>query len=190
MTNFQQPMYDIIENNLAALVADIEKVEEAAFFQPQGEQNEKWSIAENVVHLEMSVRPLKLVFGLPRLVLWWRFGKANRPSRTAAELKARYEARLLEAKGLPTPDGFAPKIKADFDKKTIIARCIAQHKAALNLAKAYPESALDAYVVPHPLLGKITLRELIHFTGFHIKTHHDIILRTYAFIGLAPNATT
>ena len=174
-------MYDLIEANLAALVADIEKVDEAAFFQPQGAENEKWSIAENVIHLEMSVRPLKLVFNLPRLLLWWRFGKANRPSRTAANLKARYEERLVEAKGLPTPDGFAPKIKADFDKTTIIARCLAQHKAAIDLAKAYPESALDTYVVPHPLLGKITLRELIHFTGFHIKTHHDIVSR---YLGL------
>ena len=170
-------MYDIINNNLAALLADIEKVEEAAFFAPQGANNEKWSIAENVVHLEMSARPLSFVFKMPRLLLWWRFGKANRPSRTAAELKQRYEERLAETKGLPTPDGFVPKIKAGFDKKTIIERCLAQHKAAISLAKAYPESALDTYVVPHPLLGKITLRELIHFTGFHIKTHHDIILR-------------
>jgi hypothetical protein len=175
-------MYNIIENNLAALIADIEKVQEVVFFQPQGEQKEKWSIAENVVHLEMSVRPLKMVFSLPRLLLWWRFGKANRPSRTAEQLKARSEERLLETKGIPTPDGFTPKLKPDFDKKTIIARCIAQHDIAIATAKKYPESALDAYVVPHPLLGKITLRELIHFTGFHIKTHHDIVAR-YLGIG-------
>ena len=167
----------------AAAIADI-RLEAAAlqqllaslsseiFMQPHGE---KWSIAQDVVHLELSVRPLKLVFGLPRLMLWWRFGKANRPSRTPSELYDRYQARLSEGVPIAAAAGFQPRVAADASPPQLIARFEEQHDLALRKAAAYPAAALDNYVVPHPLLGKITLRELLYFTAFHIRLHHDII---------------
>jgi hypothetical protein len=33
------------------------------------------------------------------------------------------------------------------------------------------EAQLDQYLVPHPLLGKITLRELGYFTIYHTQHH-------------------
>jgi hypothetical protein len=33
------------------------------------------------------------------------------------------------------------------------------------------EADLDRYLLPHPLLGKLTLREMLHFTLYH-NYHH------------------
>ena len=37
------------------------------------------------------------------------------------------------------------------------------------------EEELDTIFIPHPLLGKITLRELYYFTIYHILHHHKKI---------------
>ncbi|HRH60621.1 MAG TPA: DinB family protein, partial [Chitinophagaceae bacterium] len=34
-----------------------------------------------------------------------------------------------------------------------------------------PEDELDVYILPHPLLGKLTLREMLYFTIYHAEHH-------------------
>ncbi|NBX80802.1 MAG: DinB family protein, partial [Flavobacteriales bacterium] len=41
----------------------------------------------------------------------------------------------------------------------------------------FTEDDLDKYVLPHPLLGKLTLREMLCFTIYHVKHHVEIIKR-------------
>jgi hypothetical protein len=43
------------------------------------------------------------------------------------------------------------------------------------------EAKLDNFIAPHPLLGKITLRELCYFTIYHTQHHlHNIKVMTEA----------
>jgi hypothetical protein len=42
----------------------------------------------------------------------------------------------------------------------------------------WSEKNLDAYLLPHPLLGKITVREMLFFTTFHTD-HHLNIMQKY-----------
>ena len=35
----------------------------------------------------------------------------------------------------------------------------------------WPDRSLDRYQLPHPLLGKLTLREMLIFTAYH-QMHH------------------
>jgi hypothetical protein len=32
-------------------------------------------------------------------------------------------------------------------------------------------------ILPHPLLGKITIREMLYFTAYHVQHHENIIKR-------------
>jgi len=41
--------------------------------------------------------------------------------------------------------------------------------------KNYNEANLDKYIIPHPLLGKLTLREMLFFTIHHNEHHLDLI---------------
>ena len=36
------------------------------------------------------------------------------------------------------------------------------------------EKDLDFYVLPHPLIGKLTLREMLFFCIYHVQHHHKI----------------
>ena len=41
----------------------------------------------------------------------------------------------------------------------------------------FSEAELDTLLLPHPLMGKLTLREMLYFTLHHVDQHHAITLR-------------
>jgi hypothetical protein len=41
---------------------------------------------------------------------------------------------------------------------------------------SYREGKLDHYILPHPLLGKLTLREMLFFTIYHNEHHLNLLL--------------
>lgn len=146
--------------------------EEAIFFQKHGN---KWSIAENIQHLIISTNTTSLAYRLPLFLVRWIAGKPNRPSRTYEELKEKYYKKLSE--GGQASARFVPKpIEINFGKQKLLSNW---NKATiafiLALDKNRTEKHLDSYLVKHPLLGRITLRELCYFTIFHTEHHlHSI----------------
>ena len=60
-------------------------------FPPQG----KWNAGQQLDHLIRSMKPLNLAYALPVFILRWRFGKANRPSKTYSGLVEKYESKLI-----------------------------------------------------------------------------------------------
>jgi hypothetical protein len=41
----------------------------------------------------------------------------------------------------------------------------------------FSEAQLDEYVLPHPILGKLTIREMLYFTIYHATHHHLATLK-------------
>jgi len=39
------------------------------------------------------------------------------------------------------------------------------------VAEKWNESELDGYLLPHPLIGKLTIREMLFFTMYHNLRH-------------------
>lgn len=148
-------------------------IEENIFFD---KPTPKWSIAENVQHLIVSTNTTTLAFLLPRFLVRLVGGKPNRSSKTYEELVNKYKNKLAE--GGAASGHFIPKpIKINFGKEKLIAnwsKATAKHLAALQ--KNRTEDDLDNYLVKHPLLGRITLRELCYFTIYHTEHHLNIIL--------------
>jgi uncharacterized damage-inducible protein DinB len=44
----------------------------------------------------------------------------------------------------------------------------------IQLVQKFSEKDLDYYVLPHPLIGKLTLREILFFCFYHVQHHHKI----------------
>jgi hypothetical protein len=140
-----------------------EKIHEA----PPG----KWSAAQQAEHLVKSVRPVALAFTLPKFMLPLMFGKANRPSRPQDELIERYKSKL--ASGGKSSRAFVPGIPDDLPAvykrlDRVVQKLIAQ-------ISRFSEAELDVYILPHPLLGKLTFREMLYFTAYHARHHHRLI---------------
>ena len=41
----------------------------------------------------------------------------------------------------------------------------------MKLVSKWSEGDLDLYVIPHPLIGGLTFREILYFTIYHVQHH-------------------
>lgn len=143
----------------------------AEFAVPQGE---KWSPADHLRHLAKSTRPLAPALGLPKFLLGLRFGRARKASRRFPVLRDDYR-KLLWVTGA-TAGRFAPSpVAPPADLEAWRGELLGSWRGAVSdLAAKIPrwrEAALDRYLLPHPLLGKLTVREMLFFTLYH-NAHH------------------
>ncbi len=164
-----------VTSKLKDVVADYSKlcmnIQEPDYFAPAGE---KWSVSENTRHLMLAVSPIILAFSLPKFILRMAFGKPNRNSRSFDELKAKYIVKL-EAGGKASKP-YVPNIqKVNVTKETEMKKFMLLHARFISKLDRWKDVDLDSYLLPHPLLGKITLREMLYFTSFHIEHHQQTI---------------
>lgn len=135
--------------------------------------NQKWTPGQQLEHIKKSIIPVVLAFRLPRFILKYQFGVTNRPSRTYEALVARY-LKALEGRTAVAPKQFRP-LEVPF--KTKQKQLKAYQKAVqklIRVAQKCSEKDLDYYVIPHPLIGKLTLREMLFFCIYHVQHHHQI----------------
>ncbi len=133
-----------------------------------------WSPAENLQHLVQSVSPVARSLGAPPAVLLKRFGSAESPSRSYETIGADYRSAL--ANGAAAFGAFIPVIdEAAIDLKTAQEKIIADWgEASAQLVGAislWNETDLDTCQLPHPVLGLMTLREMLIWTIYH-NLHH------------------
>lgn len=146
-----------------------------AFFARIGES---WSPAEAVRHLTKSTRPVAIALAAPKIFLRLRFGKSKRPPLTYDALRARYQQKLDEG---GKAGRFAPSDQDNADReawRTEIMASFARANHDLRAALArWPEKKLDTLQLPHPLLGKLTVREMLFFTLYHQRHHVAVVQR-------------
>jgi DinB family protein len=139
---------------------------------------EAWSPAENVRHLTKSIRPVAKALSSPRIMLRLLFGWPRRESVTFDELRTRYQS-LLAAGG--KAGRFAPSPHVETDRKAWRAKIMDEHHVVQQQLTAavsrWPEKQLDRYQLPHPLLGKLTVREMLFFTIYHQSHHREVVER-------------
>ena len=131
-----------------------------------------WSIGHEAQHLLSSIEPILLALALPKQSLA-TFGKPNRSPRSYEELCARYNEKLLGLK--ETPRSFDPLRKGAPAQRKFLRSWNSKSQKLISLWSRWKEKDLDRYLVPHPLLGKIHMRELIYFTLYHNQLHSKSI---------------
>ena len=154
----------------AALTQFASETSEQAFFH---KPPEKWSAAENLQHLILSTQPVIRALKLPKITLR-TFGKPNRPCRTYPELVKRYLERL-EGVEVAAPSAFLPKDTLKTDKDSLIKTWTELEGKLCHQIEKWSEDKLNKYLLPHPLLGKLLVREVLFFTVYHTYHHLRIM---------------
>lgn len=160
----------LLTQNAAALVAYVAQQPEAKFLETP---NSKWSVGQNLEHLIRSLAPVNQALLLPGFILRLLFGKPNRKPRTYQELVDRYNQKLA-AGGRASARFVPPAIQwNDRDKK--IAALNRERDKMIARLSLWSETKLDTHLLPHPLLGKLTLREMLFFSVYHIEHHLKVL---------------
>ena len=137
----------------------------------------KWSTSQQLDHLIKSVQPITAIINKPRFIMRTTFGVSNRETRTYSAVLEKYRAKLKAGGLAPTP--FSPNDSSEVNKSNMIDRYSQLSKKLVKSVKGLSENDLDKYVLPHPLLGKLPLREMMFFTILHTHHHLDALKRLY-----------
>ncbi len=165
-----------LDASFESLCSFLESKEEGYFASgPEG----KWQVGQHLNHLIQSTAPISKAMKLPAFALRYKFGKPNRPGRSYDALVQRYQDKLVENKGRQAPSRFLPKEVSVADKTRNINQFRLEKGKLIKQINSWSEEKLDKCLLPHPLLGKVTLREILFFTNYHTQLHLQILKDRY-----------
>ncbi len=159
-----------LEQNFQNLINFINKQGKTSF---EDKPDGKWSAGQQIDHLIKSVKPFNLVLAIPKFIYPLVWGKMNRKGRNYEELLTRYNEKLSNGGTASSP--FIP-LNISFDQKEDKIKIYnLELKKLINNLNNLSEKQLDTLILPHPLLGKLSLREMMFFTIFHTAHHLNIL---------------
>jgi len=155
---------EALERSGRAVVEFFSSLPEPAFFEGDSDH---WSPAHHVVHLtraSVAVEKALRSHELPPHPTGTSRTFAEVRDAAATTLAATPKDRLLErGRTVVLPDGAT--------QAEIVGAFASASAAAREAAATWSEEALDRQAIPHPLLGQLTVREMLHFFVVH-EWHH------------------
>ncbi|WP_299840118.1 DinB family protein [uncultured Tenacibaculum sp.] len=145
----------------------------------KGPEN-RWTAGQQIQHLVDSIKPLNLALSLPSFILKAKFGTTNRELRTYDEIVNKYNEKLIKFK-VKARD-FNSKVSTPDEKKLIklVSTLKKQNKKLQYKTEKLSNYKLDNLILPHPLLGKMPLREIIMWTAHHTEHHTTDLIENYS----------
>jgi hypothetical protein len=154
-----------------SLIAYIDNLNEQEFLFSY--QN-KWTAGQQLEHIYLAVRPVVLAVHLPKFLVRLVFGKSRRPGKSYDELVKKYTGVLAGGGKASRP--FIPRPVSWKQKQSIATNLSNKVRSLCAGIERFSEQELDTMILPHPLLGKITVREMMYFTIYHVG-HHEAAVR-------------
>lgn len=146
----------------AEVVAYFSSLPEPIF---SGGNEEHWSPGHHIKHLVLSNKPVAHALTWPREKL--RVWDEKQPRRSYADIQTLYQGRL--GAGARAFGPFLPTVEGSQ------ADAAAEYRGSIDLLHhgglAWSEPELDQYALPHPVLGLLSVREMLYFTVLHNRHH-------------------
>ena len=140
---------------------------------------EKWTTGQHVLHLIQSIKPLRKALSLPKWVLKYKFGFSNRDTRPYEMVIDRYQTKLAAAGKIRSPYSEYLSVPSANEKDTVIENFSIEVQKLIHSSSKWKESHLDKYILPHPLMGKMPIRELLMWSVYHTEHHLGILKNKY-----------
>lgn len=138
--------------------------------------NQNWTAGQQMEHIHRATSILPFLLKMPLPLNGFFFGKAKKPAKNYNELVEVYLSKLKD--GAKATKRFIPS-RVPYSNRINLANKLLKNITGINEAiDKISEKDLDCYVLPHPLLGKLTYREMLYFTIYHAH-HHCVIAGHY-----------
>ena len=139
----------------------------------------KWTVGQQILHLVNSLQLLNNALSYPRFFLKYKFGTCNRETRDYNFIIKKYQQKLIENKDRARIFNQNLKKPIHKDRDRLITRLQIQSKKLQYKLQKISNVNLDTLVIPHPLMGKMTIREIIMWTAYHTEHHTQILIKQY-----------
>ncbi len=144
----------------------------------QGPEN-KWTTGQHVLHLVNSIKLLNHAMSFPGFLLKYKYGTSNRALRNYKEVAERYQEKLVQYEERAQKFNQHLKTPTLVQKRTLLNTLKIQQKKLQYKTRKWKDSKLDTLVLPHPLMGKMPVRELLMWTAHHTDRHTKSLLNSY-----------
>ena len=132
---------------------------------------QKWTAGQQLAHLVQCVKPLVKVYGMDKPTLEQTFGFATKPSLTYEGLLEQYNEKLNQPYTLA--DRYAPEPVSLEQRQPLTENLTRLIQDLCTKVESFTEQELDTFCIPHPLLGSLTLREMLQNAIAHVEHHHE-----------------
>lgn len=139
----------------------------------------KWTTGQQTLHILQSLKPVNAALSLPKFILKYKFGTSNREVRDYETVVKRYQDRLIDAKGKTFKGSQNMMVPTIADKKYILNRLTVENKKLQFKTKKWKDKDLDNLILPHLLMGKMPVREILMWTSYHIEHHTNTLQNNY-----------
>lgn len=138
----------------------------------------RWTMGQHIEHLISSAKPLNQGLRVPKLAIKGMFGTNNREERSYDGVIARYKEKLTQ--GGQATGKYVPGAVEIARKDSLLESLEKEGERLAKAMEKWNEGQLSKYLLPHPLLGKVTVREMMFFTVYHMQHHLEIMQREAA----------
>ena len=135
--------------------------------------NGKWSVCQNVQHITIALFRLSNYLALPKSTIKSNFGLSERASAKFETCIKTFRNALEN--GIKTTNAFMPEINLETNIEELVSQGKDSLVAFISNLENWSEEELEIYNCPHPVLGKITVREILYFTIYHVQHHNETI---------------
>lgn len=141
--------------------------------------NGKWTTGQHIKHLLLSAEAFNKALLFPKIILGSKFGKSNRDTRSYDEVVEKYHLKLAANPNVESPFNKGLDVPTIEQKQALIDSLNKEKNTLLKRMNKWKEKDLDTYILPHPLLGRMPIREMAMFMSYHTEHHHTILKEKY-----------
>jgi hypothetical protein len=168
---------DLLEEKHSTLFTWLEKQPTENW--EKGPKN-KWTVGQQIQHLVDSLQQLNSALSYPNFILKYKFGICNREIRDYETVAKNYQNKLIEFKDRAR--AFNQNLKKPLlnERNNLLSKLQIQNKKLQYKTSKLKDKSLDTLLLPHPLMGRMTLREIIMWTAHHTEHHTTILKENYS----------
>ena len=172
----QDEIADLLEEKYHTLLDWLEKQENDKW--TLGPEN-KWTTGQHALHLLKSIKPLNDVLSMPRFLFKYTLGTTTAEIRDYETIVSSYLEQLEEFKKNSTNPPKKLKVPTLQDKRYLLTRLQVESKKLQYKIRRISDRNLDTLVLPHPVMGKMPIREILMWTAYHAEHHTKQLQESY-----------
>lgn len=140
------------------------------------ERNGKWSPGQQLQHLILCLRPISQALTSAAFIEE-KFGTIDRPPMDYDQVLKTYQSGLKN--GGKAPERFLPGQVSAGRRDELKTELDSLLTTMATQLQGYDEQQLDRLALPHPFLGKLSIRELMYLMSYHplhhlAQIHHNL----------------